>query len=60
MQPKSIDGNGNVFSDLKLDNADELFARGKIDIQVINLDPQIEQQLAEEGMEQELTQWPTY
>ena len=60
MQPKSIDGNGNVFSDLKLDNADELFATGKIDIQVINLDPQIEQQLAEEGMEQELTQWPTY
>jgi metal-responsive CopG/Arc/MetJ family transcriptional regulator len=24
------------------------------------LDPQIEQQLAEEGIERELTQWPTY
>jgi Arc/MetJ-type ribon-helix-helix transcriptional regulator len=24
------------------------------------LDPQVEQQLAEEGMEGELTQWPTY
>ena len=37
LQPKSIDSSGNVFSDLKLDDADELFARGKIGIQVIKL-----------------------
>jgi predicted XRE-type DNA-binding protein len=37
LQPKSIDSSGNIFSDLKLDNADELFARGKIGIQVIKL-----------------------
>jgi predicted XRE-type DNA-binding protein/phage-related protein len=36
-EPKSIDSSGNVFSDLKLDDADELFARGKIGIQVIKL-----------------------
>jgi predicted XRE-type DNA-binding protein len=37
IEPKSIDSSGNVFSDLKLDDADELFARGKIGIQVIKL-----------------------
>lgn len=37
IKPKSIDSSGNVFSDLKLDDADELFARGKIGIQVIKL-----------------------
>jgi predicted XRE-type DNA-binding protein len=34
---KSINSSGNVFSDLELDDADELFARGKIGIQVIKL-----------------------
>ena len=37
MEYKSIDSSGNVFSDLNLDDADELFARGKIGIQVIKL-----------------------
>jgi predicted XRE-type DNA-binding protein len=37
IEPKSIDSSGNVFSDLNLDDADELFARGKIGIQVIKL-----------------------
>ena len=34
-QPKFIDGSGNVFADLELDDADELFTRGKIGVQVI-------------------------
>jgi predicted XRE-type DNA-binding protein len=37
IETKSIDSSGNVFSDLELDDADELFARGKIGIQVIKL-----------------------
>jgi predicted XRE-type DNA-binding protein len=37
IEPKSIDGSGNVFTDLELDDADELFTRGKIGIQVIRL-----------------------
>ena len=36
-EPKFIDGSGNVFADLELDDADELFTRGKIGIQVIRL-----------------------
>jgi predicted XRE-type DNA-binding protein len=36
-EPKSIDGSGNIFADLELDDADELFTRGKIGIQVIRL-----------------------
>lgn len=35
--PKFIDSSGNVFADLELDDADELFTRGKIGIQVICL-----------------------
>ena len=31
------ESSGNVFSDLGLENADELFTRGKIAIQVIRL-----------------------
>jgi predicted XRE-type DNA-binding protein len=34
---KSTDSSGNVFADLELDDADELFTRGKIGIQVIRL-----------------------
>jgi predicted XRE-type DNA-binding protein len=37
IQSKSTDSSGNVFADLELDNADELFTRGKIGIQVIHL-----------------------
>jgi predicted XRE-type DNA-binding protein len=37
IETKSINSSGNVFSDLELDDADELFARGKIGIQVIKL-----------------------
>jgi predicted XRE-type DNA-binding protein len=45
IEPKSIlqgrgyanDSRGNVFSDLELDDADELFTRGKISIQFIKL-----------------------
>jgi predicted XRE-type DNA-binding protein len=36
-EPKSIDGSGNIFVDLELDDADELFTRGKIGVQVIRL-----------------------
>jgi predicted XRE-type DNA-binding protein len=36
-EPKFINGSGNVFADLELDDADELFTRGKIGIQVIRL-----------------------
>jgi predicted XRE-type DNA-binding protein len=36
-EPKFIDGSGNVFADLELDDADELFTRGKIGVQVIRL-----------------------
>jgi predicted XRE-type DNA-binding protein len=36
-KPKFIDGSGNVFADLELDDADELFTRGKIGVQVIRL-----------------------
>ena len=36
-EPKFINGSGNIFTDLELDNADELFTRGKIGIQVIRL-----------------------
>jgi predicted XRE-type DNA-binding protein len=37
IQSKSTDSSGNVFADLELDDADELFTRGKIGIQVIRL-----------------------
>jgi predicted XRE-type DNA-binding protein len=37
IEPKSIDGSGNIFADLELEDADELFTRGKIGIQVIRL-----------------------
>jgi predicted XRE-type DNA-binding protein len=37
IESKSIDSSGNVFADLELDDADELFTRGKIGIQVIHL-----------------------
>ena len=37
IEPKFINGSGNVFTDLELDDADELFTRGKIGIQVIRL-----------------------
>ncbi len=37
VKPRSIDSSGNVFDDLKLDDADELFARGKIGIQVVKI-----------------------
>jgi predicted XRE-type DNA-binding protein len=37
IQSQSTDSSGNVFADLELDNADELFTRGKIGIQVIHL-----------------------
>ena len=36
-QPKFINGSGNVFADLELDDAEELFTRCKIGIQVIRL-----------------------
>jgi predicted XRE-type DNA-binding protein len=36
-ESKFINGSGNVFTDLELDDADELFTRGKIGIQVIRL-----------------------
>jgi predicted XRE-type DNA-binding protein len=36
-EPKFINGSGNIFTDLELDDADELFTRGKIGIQVIRL-----------------------
>jgi predicted XRE-type DNA-binding protein len=36
-EPKFIDSTGNIFADLQLDDADELFTRGKIGIQVIRL-----------------------
>jgi predicted XRE-type DNA-binding protein len=36
-EPKFIDGSGNVFADLELDDAEELFTRGKIGVQVIRL-----------------------
>jgi predicted XRE-type DNA-binding protein len=36
-EPKFINGSGNVFTDLELDDADELFARSKIGVQVIRL-----------------------
>jgi predicted XRE-type DNA-binding protein len=36
-EPKSIDGSDNIFADLELDDADELFTRGKIGVQVIRL-----------------------
>jgi predicted XRE-type DNA-binding protein len=37
IEPKFINGSGNVFTDLELDDADELFTRGKIGIQIIRL-----------------------
>ena len=36
-EPKFIDGSDNVFADLELDDAEELFTRGKIGVQVIRL-----------------------
>jgi predicted XRE-type DNA-binding protein len=36
-EPKFINGSVNVFADLELDDADELFARSKIGVQVIRL-----------------------
>ncbi len=36
-EPIFEESNGNVFSDLGLADADELFARGKIGIQVLRL-----------------------
>jgi predicted XRE-type DNA-binding protein len=36
-EPKFIDGSGNIFADLELDDADELFIRGKVGIQVVRL-----------------------
>jgi predicted XRE-type DNA-binding protein len=36
-EPEFINGSGNIFTDLELDDADELFTRGKIGIQVIRL-----------------------
>jgi predicted XRE-type DNA-binding protein len=36
-EPKFINGSGNIFADLELDDADELFTRGKLGIQVIQL-----------------------
>jgi predicted XRE-type DNA-binding protein len=36
-EPKFINGSENVFADLELDDADELFTRGKIGVQVIRL-----------------------
>jgi predicted XRE-type DNA-binding protein len=37
LEPKSVDSSGNIFVDLELDNATELFTRGKIGIQTIRL-----------------------
>jgi predicted XRE-type DNA-binding protein len=36
-EPKFIDGSDNIFADLELDDADELFTKGKIGVQVIRL-----------------------
>ena len=36
-EPKAVDSSGNIFADLELENADELFTRGKIGIQTIRL-----------------------
>jgi predicted XRE-type DNA-binding protein len=36
-EPKFINGSGNVFTDLELDDADELFTRVKLGVQVIRL-----------------------
>jgi predicted XRE-type DNA-binding protein len=36
-ESKFIDGSDNIFADLELDDADELFTRGKIGVQVIRM-----------------------
>jgi predicted XRE-type DNA-binding protein len=36
-ESKFVDGSENIFADLELDDADELFTRGKIGVQVIRL-----------------------